>query len=113
MTDWRAKVHEIDFTAEEREKLKQLYIAEDADVEEMLESLVVDNAKVKVGSSEYYSSYTFSYTFDKNHPTYPGHSFWFYDVDLCRGVWALKFYIQSWLPDKKLNGVAANPKSLF
>lgn len=113
MADWRSKVHEIDFSKDELAKLKRLYAVANTHMDQLMTTLVVDNCGIKVRSTEYYNCYTISFTFDKKHPTHGGHSYWLYDTDILRGLWAIDFYLREWLPDAVENGVMREDKGLF
>lgn len=97
--DWRKRTHEVQFTATELDTIRVLVDADDRDLEAVLLDLVVDNAAFRIKSSEHYSSYTFSYTLDRDHPKYPAHTVWFYDTSLARGVRVMSAYVQTLMAD--------------
>lgn len=96
---WQEKLHEIEFSNPELETLKKLYASHSDNPSDLLAEIIVDNASIKLRSSEHYGSYTISYTLDKDHPKYPGHSWWFWDDDLLRGLTVMGIFVRTMLPD--------------
>lgn len=84
--DWRDRVHQIEFTQPQLEALKILVEADSRSIGEVLQDLVSDDLSIKLKSVDHYSSYTFSVTLPKHDPVAAGHTYWYYDTDLLRGV---------------------------
>lgn len=74
------------FEGSELDTIRVLVEADVRPLGDVLLDLVVDNAALRIKSSEHYSSYTFSFTLDKDHPKWPSHTVWFYDTELDRGI---------------------------
>lgn len=110
---WRLKVHEVKFSPAEIVKLRELDEKQNSNLHDVLEALVVDNCGLKVRSTEFYGSYTFSYTIDKAHPTHPGHSWWFYDTDLGRGIRVMGIFVEMYLGDVIAGGVEKQQAGLW
>lgn len=86
---WQAKTHEVKFTDSQLKAIQVLVESDKRSLKEVILKLCVDNAGVKIRYSEWASSYTVSYTFDKHHPNWGGHSFWLWCLDPEKGIKAL------------------------
>lgn len=96
---WQDRVHQLEFTQDQIDKLKAADQRTDVSLHDVLVGLAVDNNSIRVKSVEFHGSYTFSYTLDKNHPQFPGHTWWFYDIDVGRGLRAMSMFVEMFLPD--------------
>ena len=111
--NWQDRVHQIEFDEPEKITLKTLVDADNRPTIERLKALVVDNNSVKVKSAEYFDSYTISYTLDKTHPKYPGHTFWFWHHSIEEGISILAAFVETMLQDHLEQGAPPTQKSVW
>lgn len=103
--NWQDKIHELEFAETEKNTLKTLASADKRDTIGQLVDLIVDNNSLKVKSAEYFDSYTVSYTLDRSHPKYPGHTFWFWHNDIAQGIAVMAAFVETMLQDHLESGL--------
>ena len=110
---WQDRVHQLRFTDAQLVLLREGVENDQRSFHDVIVDLVADNCALKVKGVEYYSSYTVSCTLDKAHPDYPGHTFWFYDTDLGRGVRVMSLFVSQFLEQAENVIGENNPYSLW
>lgn len=110
---WQDRTHLVEFESDEIVKIREAVKKDGRPLEQVFESLCVDNNALRVKSTEFYNCYTFSFTFDKHHPQWPGHSFWFYHGQVLEGCRVMSWYVEHYLKDLKPSDIGTSQHTLW